>query len=101
MHLPPHKKVETEKDQSERWLLTYSDMITLLLGLFIVMYSISNVDSIKLQTVASSIRGGFGLDEKGQELGANNKSETSWTRQMIKKVCVKVNVDRIGEIKPA
>jgi chemotaxis protein MotB len=62
------KKVETEKDQSERWLLTYSDMITLLLGLFIVMYSISNVDSIKLQTVASSIRGGFGLDEKGQEI---------------------------------
>ena len=62
------KKIEVEKDQSERWLLTYSDMITLLLGLFIVMYSISNVDTIKLQSVASVIRGGFGLDEKGQTI---------------------------------
>ena len=62
------KKVEVEKDQSERWLLTYSDMITLLLGLFIVMYSISNVDTTKLQAVANIIRGGFGLDEKGQNI---------------------------------
>jgi len=41
------------------------------------------------------------LDEKGQELGANNKSETSWTKQMIKKICVKVKIDRLGNIKPA
>jgi chemotaxis protein MotB len=68
------KKVETEKDQSERWLLTYSDMITLLLGLFIVMYSISNVDSIKLQSVASIIRGGFGLDDKGETIVLDGSS---------------------------
>lgn len=35
------------------------------------------------------------------ELGANNKSESSWDGQMIKKVCVKVKVDRLGNIKPA
>ena len=42
-----------------------------------------------------------GLDDKGQELGLNNKSETSWTKQMIKKVCVKIKVDRLGNIKIA
>ncbi|HNH10152.1 MAG TPA: flagellar motor protein MotB, partial [Leptospiraceae bacterium] len=52
------RKKFAEKDISERWLLTYSDMITLLLGLFIIMYSISNVDNAKLQAVAGIIRGG-------------------------------------------
>lgn len=68
------KKIEVEKDQSERWLLTYSDMITLLLGLFIVMYSISNVDTTKLQAVAHIIRGGFGLDDKGQNIVLDGSS---------------------------
>ncbi len=31
----------------ERWLLTYADMITLLMALFIVMFSISNVNKGK------------------------------------------------------
>ncbi|EMY05717.1 proton-channel complex MotA/MotB membrane protein MotB domain protein [Leptospira interrogans str. 2002000626] len=38
-------------------------MITLLLGLFIIMYSISQVDQTKLKQVADVIRGGFGLGE--------------------------------------
>ncbi len=62
---PKHKE---EKDMSERWLLTYADMITLLLGLFIVMYSISTVDLGKLKSVSSIIRGGFGLDDGGDTL---------------------------------
>jgi len=57
-----------EPEKSERWLLTYADMITLLLGLFIVMYSISTVDQEKLKTVARQIRGGFGLEGIGESL---------------------------------
>ena len=53
-------KHSEEKDTSDRWLLTYADMITLLLGLFIVMYSISTVDAGKLKSVSAVIRGGFG-----------------------------------------
>jgi len=43
-----------------RWLLTYADMITLLLAFFIVLYASSSVNAKKLQEVASSIRGAFG-----------------------------------------
>jgi CRISPR-associated endonuclease Csn1 len=35
------------------------------------------------------------------ELGAKNKSESSWDDKMIKKICVKLYVDRLGNIKPA
>lgn len=34
------------------------------------------------------------------ELGSNNKSESSWDGQMIKKVFIKIKVDRLGNIKP-
>ncbi|EJO67775.1 OmpA/MotB family protein [Leptospira kirschneri] len=57
-----HRKEESHENR-ERWLLTYADMITLLLGLFIIMYSISQVDQTKLKQVADVIRGGFGLGE--------------------------------------
>jgi len=32
------------------------------------------------------------------ELGANNKSERTWNGQMIKQVCVKLKVDRLGKV---
>ena len=38
-----------------RWLLTYADMITLLLAFFVIMYAISKVDAKKYQAVAESV----------------------------------------------
>lgn len=60
-----NRKKDDHLDNHERWLLTYSDMITLLLGLFIILYSISNVDKQKLESVANSIRSGFGFSTGG------------------------------------
>ena len=45
---------------SMRWLLTYADMITLLLAFFVILYAISKVDAKKYQVIAASIRGAFG-----------------------------------------
>ncbi|TGK01520.1 endoflagellar motor protein [Leptospira langatensis] len=57
------KKEGSGEENRDRWLLTYADMITLLLGLFIILYSISQVDQNKLKQVADLVRGGFGLGE--------------------------------------
>jgi chemotaxis protein MotB len=54
-----------EKDSSERWLLTYSDLMNLLLILFIIFYSMSQTDKAKAEAVAESIRAGFGYVENG------------------------------------
>ena len=51
------KKQEAEHDNSERWLLTYSDLITLLMIFFVVMYAISNVDAQKYQNLSKSLEG--------------------------------------------
>jgi chemotaxis protein MotB len=42
-----------------RWLLTYADMITLLLALFIILFAISTISKVKLQRLATEISGGF------------------------------------------
>jgi chemotaxis protein MotB len=51
---------------SLRWLLTYADMITLLMAFFIMMYSMSVLNLGKFQQVAFSIRSGFGGMVQGQ-----------------------------------
>ena len=49
-----------EEDQSnDRWLLTYADMITLLMALFMVLFSISSLNQSKYETLESSLREAF------------------------------------------
>jgi chemotaxis protein MotB len=44
-----------EEGNQERWLLTYSDMITLLLVLFIVLFAISQIDQAKFREFKQSV----------------------------------------------
>lgn len=46
---------EEAEGNSERWLLTYSDMITLLLALFIIMYGMSAADSEKVKQMSQGL----------------------------------------------
>lgn len=51
---------EGEHENSERWLLTYADMITLLVAFFIMLYSMSVMNQAKFEQLAVSVRSGFG-----------------------------------------
>jgi chemotaxis protein MotB len=48
-----------EEESAERWLLTYADMITLLMALFMVLFSISSVNISKYQTLQQSLKAAF------------------------------------------
>jgi chemotaxis protein MotB len=59
---PRKKKEEPEKPQNaERWLLTYSDMITLLMVLFVILYSMSKVETTKFNALAESLSNAFSM----------------------------------------
>ncbi|HUS89604.1 MAG TPA: flagellar motor protein MotB [Desulfosporosinus sp.] len=51
---------EAEKDNGDRWLLTYSDLITLLMIFFVVLYSMSKVDAQRFAAVAESLNKALG-----------------------------------------
>jgi chemotaxis protein MotB len=63
------KRHDGEHENEERWLLTYADLITLLLAFFIMMYVFSKRDAQKYEEVASHLKaifsGGSGLLGKG------------------------------------
>ncbi len=70
-----------DHDSGERWLLTYSDMITLLLALFVVLFSISSVnvskfvslqESLKAAFSGSILSGGSSILEAGADSTAHN-----------------------------
>ena len=50
------KQHEEEHENSERWLLTYSDLITLLMIFFIIMYSMGKTDAKKFGAMAQSFQ---------------------------------------------
>lgn len=50
-----------KRDNSERWLLTYADLITLLLAFFVVMYAISSADVKKFAQLAGAMRKAFNV----------------------------------------
>lgn len=56
------KKAEETKVETAgmmRWLLTYADMITLMLALFIILFAMSTISRVKFQQFAKDISGGF------------------------------------------
>ena len=51
---------EEEHENHERWLVTYADMVTLLMVLFIVMFAMSQVDQKKFNALKDGLAAGFG-----------------------------------------
>jgi chemotaxis protein MotB len=51
-----HKKHEGH-EEGEAWLLPYSDLMTLLLAVFIVLFAVSKVDEDKAKAISDSFRG--------------------------------------------
>ena len=54
------KEEPEEHENHERWLVTYADMVTLLMVLFIVMFAMSQVDEKKFNALKDGLAAGFG-----------------------------------------
>lgn len=75
-----HKKFNkhNEEQSRDRYLITYADLITLLLGLFVILYSSSQVDQEQFDKVKKALSKAFHKDNKGVLNGGqgvlNNKT---------------------------
>src|SRR3981081_4764348 len=60
-----HKKAghgDGGHENAERWLLTYADLITLLMVFFVVLYSMSQADSTKFKRISAALQQAFNVD---------------------------------------
>ncbi len=74
-----------EEHPDERWLLTYADMITLLLALFIVLFAMGNTDPKKAEPLAASVKdalnvsiapGGTAIAETGGQADSSSLKQS-------------------------
>lgn len=56
------KRKERGEENTQEWLNTYADMITLVLTFFVLLYSISNVNITKLEQIANAMQKKLGLE---------------------------------------
>jgi chemotaxis protein MotB len=68
---------EGEHEDNERWLLTYADMITLLMALFMVLFAISSVNTSKFESLQKSLADAF----SGRIMGGESIKETGGSVQ--------------------
>ena len=55
-----HQKPHSEKNGKERWLLTYSDLITLLLIFFVILFAMGSINQAKYREMALSLAHALG-----------------------------------------
>jgi chemotaxis protein MotB len=83
-----HLVHEEHDGGAERWLVTYADMLTLLLVLFIVLYSISVVNTTKFISLKTSLAAVFGSNGNGKSIlsggdGLNDDDNTGTGQQLV------------------
>ncbi|HEV7204481.1 MAG TPA: flagellar motor protein MotB [Jatrophihabitans sp.] len=65
------------EEGAERWMVTYADMLTLLLVLFIVLFSISVVNTSKFLELKHSLSSAFGNGETSVLNGGNGLNQNA------------------------
>jgi chemotaxis protein MotB len=63
---------EEEQSEGAGWLVTYSDLVTLLLTFFVLLFSMATIDKQKFMEVAKSFRTTFNYMSGGDTFDTNN-----------------------------
>ena len=69
-----------ESENTERWLVSYADFITLLFAFFVVMYSVSQVNEGKFKILSETLTDAFIQPERSLQpiqIGEVNKADTA------------------------
>ena len=58
---PKHSEFRADEGENEEtWLLTYVDMVSLLLALFVILFSFSSLDAKKFEQALNQIQASLG-----------------------------------------
>lgn len=80
------QKNKVVKDNAERWLLTYADMITLLMLFFIVLYALSTQDARKYTIIAKSLNKAFAVEVLTSAITPITEAETAAGAKLLEQI---------------
>lgn len=72
MALSRRKKESGSQEPAQEWLLTYSDLVTLLLTFFVMLFSMATIDKQKFLEIANSFRSQFINRSNGEMFNKNS-----------------------------
>lgn len=87
------KSIPYESENTERWMVSYADFVTLLFAFFVVMYAISSVNEGKYRVLSDTMNEAFKVAPKSPEpiqIGKENRaiSSAESTKDVIKPIKV-------------
>jgi len=72
------KKQKKQPEGAPLWMVTYSDMVTLLLTFFVLLLSMASMDQVKFSKAASSMAGAFGVMSNNQQVSVDSPKVVSY-----------------------
>jgi chemotaxis protein MotB len=72
---------EEHEEEGEGWLVSYADMVTLMFGFFVILYSLSTVEEKKFAELGKSIAAGFKKEAPKISSDAQHESEQVLTEE--------------------
>jgi chemotaxis protein MotB len=92
------KKAKKSSEGAPAWMVTYSDLVTLLLTFFVLLLSMANTDPIKFLKVANSMRSAFGIignvdsvDIAPKEINIAPLPDNDMAQRVYKRIQVQLN----------
>ncbi len=95
------KPISHESDNTDRWMVSYADFVTLLFAFFVVMYAISSVNEGKYRVLADTMTDAFKVAPKSPDpiqIGKESKAVSSTSQnEIIKTIKVLPKPERTYE----
>ncbi len=93
------KPAEVEKENHERWVISYADLVTLLLGFFIILYATSDIDIQKFESISVGLARAFNVDvrQSGIEGSAVLEGGRGIIPNTLSTTPIDANLERIRE----
>lgn len=77
------RKQKKEKGGAPEYMLTYGDMVTLLLTFFVLMFTVGEADPREMRLILSAFTGSMGMFEGGKTLSKGQLAEMGMTIESL------------------
>ncbi|NLN16002.1 MAG: OmpA family protein [Firmicutes bacterium] len=80
------------------WMLTYSDMVTLLLCFFVLLFAFSTIDIQKFRAIMSAFQGSIGVLDSGRALHQDDRVEDAALEMDLEQVIMQPSMQEIRQL---